>query len=436
MKKILSFFMTAAAVMAASCDPVTPEAKTVEVKISLEKDNAPFDMADVKVALRETNGSAAYESLTDATGTAVFNVPAGLYEASASYKKIEDGNVFVYNGVNSDVSVVSGGGDNSFSLTLVESKSSQIVIKELYFGGCQKDDGSGAFTNDGYVILYNNSDVEVNASDVCFAYASPFNAHATNKFLANGELSYVSQGWLPAGTSTWWFTRDDIVIAPYSQIVISFFGAIDHTQTYSNSVNLSNADFAMYDPEQYTNAKYVVSENMPSSNYLKTYRYGLGNAWVLSQNSPGFYIYSKSDNDTYSADTSNYDYTDGEKMPCLKVDFDWVTDAVDVFQKDKIAESNKRFPASIDAGYVLFTNNQGYSAYRNVDKEATEAIAENEGKIVYNYAGGTADVEGTTDPSGIDAEASIKAGAKIVYMDSNNSTNDFHQRKYASLTGK
>ncbi len=41
--------------------------------------------------------------------------------------------------------------------------------------------------------------------------------------------------------------------------------------------------------------------------------------------------------------------------------------------------------------------------------------------------------DGSTDPSGIDAEASLKNGARIIYQDTNNSTNDFHQRKQASL---
>ena len=99
-------------------------------------------------------------------------------------------------------------------------------------------------------------------------------------------------------------------------------------------------------------------------------------------------------------------------------------------------KNGKRFPASIDAGYVEINPKNGYTAYRNVDKAATEALAENEGKLVYNYAGGTEDVEGTTDPSGIDAEASIANGAHIIYMDSNNSSNDFHQRKVASIKKK
>ncbi|MEE3406725.1 MAG: DUF4876 domain-containing protein, partial [Candidatus Cryptobacteroides sp.] len=78
---------------------------------------------------------------------------------------------------------------------------------------------------------------------------------------------------------------------------------------------------------------------------------------------------------------------------------------------------------------------KGYSVYRNVDKEATEAIEGNKEKLVYNYAGGTEDPEinGNTDPSGIDAEASIANGAIIIYKDTNNSTSDFHIRKVASI---
>jgi hypothetical protein len=65
-----------------------------------------------------------------------------------------------------------------------------------------------------------------------------------------------------------------------------------------------------------------------------------------------------------------------------------------------------------------------------VDKTATEAILGNAGKLVYGYSLG---YEESTDPSGIDAEASIKNGAHIIYKETNNTTNDFHQRSQASL---
>jgi hypothetical protein len=72
----------------------------------------------------------------------------------------------------------------------------------------------------------------------------------------------------------------------------------------------------------------------------------------------------------------------------------------------------------------LLTNQHGHTLYRNVDKAATETLPENEGKLVYGYI---------SDPSGIDAEASFKNGAHIIYMDTNNSSNDFHERLSCSL---
>ena len=82
--------------------------------------------------------------------------------------------------------------------------------------------------------------------------------------------------------------------------------------------------------------------------------------------------------------------------------------------------------------YFCRHGRSGDSVYRNVDKEATEALAENEGKLVYDYSLG---VGTSTDPSGINAEASIKNGAHIIYKDTNNSTNDFHERQKCSLRG-
>ena len=52
---------------------------------------------------------------------------------------------------------------------------------------------------------------------------------------------------------------------------------------------------------------------------------------------------------------------------------------------------------------------------------------------MYGY---TLGVGNSTDPSGIDAEASIKKGAHIVYLDTNNSTADFHERQKFSVRGE
>lgn len=258
-----------------------------------------------------------------------------------------------------------------------------------------------------------------------------------SNYRKDGELTYTD--YLPCWNAVWWFqSGTQVKIPAYSQIVIAIKGAIDNTATYSNSVDLSNADYAMYDPEVFTLAAAypAPSSKIPSSHYLKTYLYGMGTAWALSNISPAFVVFSPEGMtaEAFVKTASNIETTGTKAFSCAKVPVSWVMDGVEVYNATALDKSNKRLLGSVDAGYVKFTNKLGYTVYRNVNKEATEALQENSGKLVYNYAGGTADVEnGSTDPSGIDAEASIAKGAHIIFKDTNNSTNDFHQRKVASI---
>lgn len=422
--------LAAMAIVATACDPKT-ENPPVDVTITLMYENEVFAEDGITVTLTATDNSASYQAET-AAGVATFSVLPGLYNATATVHTVQT----VYNGT---VAVtVSAAADNSYDLELTASEASQLLIKELYIGGCQKDDGSGTFMYDKYVILYNNGATELNISDVGLAFLDPFNSNSTNKYMVDGVLSYASQGWLPAGYAIWWFTSDDVILQPYSQVVIVIEGAIDNTVTYSNSVDLSDGSYyACYDPEAgFTNASRYPnpSANIPTSHYLNTFLYGKGNAWAISNTSPAFFILEYADIEAFSKNEANYDYT--STMPNVKVPNEWVVDGIEVYRAGEEAKNAKRFTPDIDAGYVYHTTKFGYTLYRNVDKAATEALPENEGKLVYNYADGTVGIDetyGTTDPSGIDAEASMANGAHIIYMDTNNSTNDFHQRRASSL---
>ena len=406
-----------------------PEA-TYDISISLKYEGSAYGAEGITVALSVLNGGASYEAATNASGTASFCVPAGTYEASASFRTAEDGNVLTFNGVNSSV-VVTASGETSFDIVLTASETNQIVIKELYIGGCPTDDGSDYYQYDKYVVLYNNSSESATLSNLCLGMATPYNSNGTNNYYEGGSLIYSD--WIPAACAIWWF-QQDVTIEPYSQIVVALNGAIDHTATYSNSVDLSNSTYyATYDPEcGFTNANYypAPSAAIPTDHYLQSYLYGRGNAWPLSNTSPAFFIFSTEGTtpEAFAQDPSNkYQYSSA--LTDAKVPVEWIIDGVEVFRSG-YDNNQKRLLASVDAGSVTLTGRLGYSVYRNVDKEATEALFENEGLLVYNYAGGT---DGSTDPSGIDAEASIAAGAHIVYKDTNNASNDFHQRARASL---
>lgn len=426
MKKFIYVFLAVAALASAACRK-EEKIKINQVTVSTFIDEAPLtDVIDI--TLTDKSSATAYKAKT-VNGVATFNVVAGIYEAATTFYK--DGSV--YNGVNPSVTVTDGA-ENSFKLNLVASTASQVIIKELYYGGCMSNDGTKHYHYDKYCILYNNSAVEADAGKFCVAYTQG-NAHATNsKFMTDGAPNYKDS--IPATCAYWWF-QTDVKIPPYSQIAIVLNGAIDHTATYSNSVDLSHADYVTYNPEQFELVNYhpAPSANIPASHYLDTYKYGMGKAWTPSVSSPGFFIFAPEGvtGKDYATNPESIRYA-GTAHAAAMIPVRWIRDAVEVFEFANLAKSNKRFLDKVDAGYICGTNKSGYSIYRNVDKAATEALEENKGKLVYDYAGGTQDIEGgTTDPSGIDAEASIAKGAHIIYKDTNHSGNDFHQRKKASL---
>jgi hypothetical protein len=395
--------------------------------------------AGVKVRLANTITGTLFDTVTNATGRADFNVPAGIYEASASDSRSAGGFGYIFNGLKSNLTVNKTWDDTTpaIELTLTLSKAGQVLIKELYVGGCPKDDGSGTFQMDKYVILYNNSDFPAALDSLAFGIVYPYNAVGDDYHDVNGNLTYATEGWMPAGSGVWYFTSS-VTLEPWQQIVIAITGAIDQTGTYSNSINFNNpAYYTMYDPESgFSNATYYPSPvvTIPTSHYLKALKFAAGNAWVISAVSPAFFIFSSGDVPLQTFVTAEQ-YIDPAGTTSLvrkKLPVEWVVDGIEVFRFGA-AENYKRILPVVDAGSVMLENGKGYTLYRNVDKAATEAIEGNAAKLVYGYSLGTADVEGTTDPSGIDAEASIRNGARIVYKDTNNSSNDFHQRSRASL---
>jgi len=307
----------------------------------------------------------------------------------------------------------------------------RVVVKELYFTSVPKDDATGQFNDGQYAILYNNSDVSVSLKDICFATALPSNGHATvNSAYENHE----SEGWISAGWGIFAIERN-IILDPGKQIVIGLTKTIDHTAVANQSkgVNLDKPEYyAQYDPASgFDNATgHPAPSNIPASHFLKGYKTATSPSWVLSVSSPAFFIFKPQG--STPAEFAVAENTVGTSAnTALKVPEGWVIDGVEIYDTENLEKStHKRINNTVDAGYVEFITKEGYSVYRNVDKEATEAIAENAGKLVYNYSGGAGD---STDESGIDAEASIKKGARIIYLETNNSTADFHLRKQATL---
>ena len=340
------------------------------------------------------------------------------------------------------VQVIKASDVKNVTFQLPDQNADQVIIKELYTTGVPiENDPKNFFQMDKGFILYNNGGKTAVISNLAIGMLDPYNAHSgANAWYGTGatEPSYLSKGWVPAACGIWYFPNS-LIIEPYSQVVICCMGAIDNTKTYPQSINYANKDYyTMYDPESgFKNPKYypTPADVIPTSQYLKAVEYGQANAWPLSVTSPGFFIFQTKNTTpaAFANDASNITYAPGKAQnkinAVLKVPTDWIIDGVEVYEKINESKSKKRFGSDVDAGYVKQTIKLGHSVYRNVDAEATKKIEGNADKLVYNYQYGA-------DPSHIDAEASMKNGAKIVYMDTNNSTSDFHERKQFSLRDK
>lgn len=443
MKKLLTLLILVALSFSfSSCEKEGTKTYDLSIQLVYPEASEFTAIAGVTINVTNTTDGTIYTATTDATGLATVKLIAGAYNLSASETRSNEGTVTAFNGSKNNVIITSTWATDGTvqNIDLVASEAKQLIIKEFRFGGCLKDDGSGKFFNDKYVTIYNNSEFEVSLKNLCLAMANPFNsAMATNYDIVDGKLWFEDEGISLCCYGFWSLGENGPTLKGGEELTIVVNGAIDHTKTYKNSVDLSDSKYYVcYDPEAgLTMPSYypAPSESIPSTQYLKIFWWGQGSAWPMSNDSPAFFIFTPKDGETPQsilASTSNehqYNNKTGAPNKRKKIQNSWIFDGIEIFKAG--ADNNKkRLSSAIDGGFLNFTNAQGYTAYRNVDKARTEAIEGNKEKLVYNYAGGT---EKSTDPSGIDAEASLKNGAIIFFMDTNNSTNDFHQRKVSAL---
>ena len=369
-------------------------------------------IAGVDVALTNNTGRT-FSAKTDSVGVATLSLPAGIYSASVSSVSQDEYFKKTYNGSLSDIIV--GAGTNRISMpvtvTLMQT-ACPLVIKEVYNGGCAKDDGSGSFLFDKCIIIYNQSAEPVSLNRVGFAMADPYNAESgSHLFLQNGILSYEAEDWIPAIHGIWYF-QDGNTIAPYTELVVNVCGAIDNTKTYKNSINYANpAYYCMYDVEsaspngdRYSNTSYYPSpaEVIPTSHYLKTARYGKGNAWPFSVTSPALMMFQTDSTATPAAfanNTQNITYSPTKEgnivYAQLKLPRKWVVDGVEVYNSNKLADCKKRLTPDIDNGHVNLTNQLGHALIRRIER--------------------------------------YTADGHPIYQDTNNSTNDFYEADKCSL---
>lgn len=379
MKRIIYILILLAAVSCTDFKAFNPYEETLNVlTVKSEWTMEEGSREGFKVLVEDMNTGAGYAATSDSLGTAVFDLPNGLYRVSMTGKLGE----YMFNGATDKVAVSNA--DRDVTLDLALSKAGAIVIKEVYCGGCKKLPQEGDYQADQYVILHNN-DYDVQYLDsLCFGTLSPYNSNSTNPWTVKdpqtGVLTYPD--FLPIIQAVWKFPGDgdDFPLQPGEDAVICLRGAIDHAAQFPLSVNLDVPGyFVCYNSTYFTNTAYhpAPGVNISEDRYLEVViKTGKANAYTMSLSSPAIVIFKAKGGtiEDYVRVADNITPVPGSIVDnVVKVPFDWVMDAVEVFDGRSVTNT-KRLPSDVDAGYVTLTDVfTGRSLMRKVDEQLSQS---------------------------------------------------------------
>jgi len=399
---LMTFLTTGSCTDIDKDNPYDNQLHTLQVNAVYPDEYSDYLREGVTVKIEDIDRGNSYTSKTDKNGTVRFSLTKGIYRIQISDKAEQD----IFNGLADKVKFVNG--DLALNLPLVHSRSGDIVIKEIYCGGCTKLPFEGNYQSDKYMILHNNTSETQYLDGLCFGSLDPYNSQATNVWVTQDESTgaTIFPDFLPVAQCVWQFggTGQTFPLAPGEDAVVVICGAIDHAAQYPQSVNLNKPGyFVCYNPVYFWNTLYhpAPGDQITPDHYLNVViKTGQANAYTFSVFSPATVLFKAKDTtiQDFVSQADNVIQKPGSTVDrIVKVPVDWVLDAVEIYYGGS-SNNMKRMPPSVDAGYV--TQSALY-----------------DGRTLYRHT---------------DEEASREAGYEIL-EDTNNSSSDFYEREKQSL---
>jgi hypothetical protein len=364
-----------------SCSSVYDVPSTYEVKILVTypdnfNDGAPISNTQVKVLNIQTGRL--YQSTTNESGYAELNVRGGNYDMQVSFS--ENHNVEV-DGYPTRKTVLFNGSLNGQLITknnetfTIQTESSYesegFIFKEIYVSGSRTPEEK-AYGADKFIEIYNNSDKLLYADGLCLGMVYPITTERPTTFTDDdGNLLDRCPVWsfipIIPGSGT------DYPVQPGESVIIAL-SALNHRDDPNgnpNSIDLSIADWEMYSE----NSIYI---DIPSVPNLLMQKITTGSTISLSVRGQVSILFRLPSNDFESIFTNsdNYLVEPGGVKNCFMVPWSWIIDGVENARLDDDGVF-KRLKPSIDIGYIQFRGSyEGVSIRRKV-KEVIN------GRIVY-----------------------------------------------------
>lgn len=396
MKKLLSFLVALPLICSclnlAESDPYGKDMHGINLQLNMPEGFEGLDMTGIEVTFKDNSNNASVGGVSDKSGMVSVRAQNGVWSATAS-------GIIDYELFNGSLNgIIVNGADVSASTTLSHSRTGDLVIKEIYCGGCMKLPAQGTYGTDSYIILHNNSGHTVYLDSLCFATLDPYNSNSTSVW--GTEID-----WCPLIQAVWQIPGDGskFPLGRGEDAVICVYGAIDHSAQYPLSVNLNKSGyFVCYNPVSFPNVLYhpAPGDQIQQDHILDlVLKMGKANAYTFSKSSPAVVIFKSQGEDIkdFVSRSGNVIQKPGsdDKVVCLPND--WVIDGIEVFNGQQTT-NKKRLNSSIDAGYVTLTiTNEGRTLMRKTNEEMSALL-----------------------------------GFEVL-MDTNNSSNDLYEREKQSL---
>lgn len=359
------------------CTENTFSTRTIHIQLVLEDSTLVLPLGDIPVTLKNQTLSNAYTVTTDTEGRADLTTAPGSCTISFSHTLTKGLTTYNYNGGYADLNIEPGDKDIDLEIPITLNAVPQLVIDELYFGGCLKPDGKSTYTTDQYLTIANNSSRTLYLDGLCIGQAAPF---TTTK--PSGWMKYTDMKEIPLTMMCWQFPGNgtDYPLLPGQRQIVAT-NAIDHTAGEAGipaSLDLSHVEWAFW------NATLSGSKITAGVKPLRLIWHTSGTAYALTVSGPTVLLFMpQSDMAAWVADAAHIrkEPESSSILQYLHIPAEWVIDVANYVSSPSLVV-NSRLPFNIDPEPGIAGPSGQGNAWRR-------AHWEKDGQIVWKAGSGT-----------------------------------------------
>ncbi len=338
------------------------ESLNAVIKVNLNLGSAPTPSS---LNVKLINYAERYEVAATIGSTGSVTIPdiiPGIYTVTVTSEMSQDGFTYNYSGNAVNIDIVTN--NKQITINVGASKSGALVLKEVYYCGSRTPTG-GSYFRDQFYEIYNNSETVQNVKGLCIAILNPLTATANLPVWPGADAAdYVY------ATTIWQVPLNmDYPLNPGESIIIAQM-ADDHKKSNLNPnapVNLLSAEF-----ETLVNTTSLIQDN-PAINMVMAFWPSPTPQWLTTVFGGAFVIYFPNE----PINPAIFVTPVGSTARAYRIPIEDVVDALELVGNANQVQL-KRMPAVLDAGAATVGGTYLSSSVARKIKETKP-----DGRIIY-----------------------------------------------------